>query len=308
MNVFPFRFSMPYIPERYPRYKGYALPNFPVLTTDLLGHLDKIKNFDSRPSDIMICTYPKSGTNWIYEILTMVIKGCAEYATKNKGASMLEAIDDFRVLENVPENSTRIINSHLPLDDLPQKHIENGYKVVHVMRNPKDVAVSYYNYLASKKDRTTMEVALDFPISWPMFIDHFGRGDDQVYGGWFNYVKTLEKAKETGKLSNILTLHYEQLKRDPMPSLKALAEFLGVKASDELLEEINDKCSFEKMSTIGEEAKDNTKIKMMSITGKNFMFRKGQIGDWKNWFTVAQNEAFSQLIETHEGLKITIHL
>ncbi|XP_033753018.1 sulfotransferase family cytosolic 1B member 1-like [Pecten maximus] len=289
---------MPYIPERFPRYKDYVMPPFPALKKDLSGQYDKIKNFDSRDSDILICTFPKSGTNWVNEIISMMMRGSAEYDTVYKHTAMLEALNDFGALEQIPESTTRILNSHIPLGDLPPKHIENGYRIVHVMRNPKDVAVSFYNHMANIKDMTTMKPSTDFPISWPLFIEHFGQGEEQLYGGWFNYVKTFEKAKETGKLSNVFTIYYEQLKQDPMPILKALAAFLGVEASDELLEEINDKCSFQKMSTIGEEGKDNTLVKKMSTTGKNFLFRKGEIGDWKNWFTVAQNEAFTSLIET----------
>ncbi|XP_060068288.1 sulfotransferase 1B1-like [Ylistrum balloti] len=289
---------MSYIPERFPRYKDYALPPFPPLKGNISGHLDKIKDFESRDSDIFICTFPKSGTNWINEIVSMISKGRSEYSEVYKNTAMLEALPSFGALHDVPESTTRIINSHLPFADLPSKHIQNGYKVVHFLRNPKDVAVSFYNHLTNIKDFTTMQAPKDYPASWPLYIEHYCRGEE-FYGGWFNYEKGFEKAKETGELSNVFTAHYEQLKQDPLPVLRALANFLGVKATDELLEDINERCSFDKMSTVGASEKDDSVIKAMSVTGKNFIFRKGQVGDWKNWFTVAQNEAFDRLIETN---------
>ncbi|XP_060068305.1 sulfotransferase 1B1-like [Ylistrum balloti] len=288
---------MPYIPERFPRYKDYVLPPFPSLTCGLSEQLDKIKNFESRESDILICTFPKSGTHWVNEVVNMLIKGSAEYGNVSKNTVMLEGIGSFEGLDNAPEKSTRIINSHLPLADLPEKHIKNGYKIVHVIRNPKDVTVSFYNHLCNVKNGETLELPTDYPISWNLFVQHYCRGEE-LYGGWFKYEKTFEKAKENGELSDVFTLHYEQLKREPLPILKSLAAFLCVEASDELLEDINDKCSFDKMSTVGEANRDNAAVKKMSVTGKNFIYRKGQIGDWKNWFTVAQNEAFDLLIET----------
>ncbi|XP_060068319.1 sulfotransferase 1B1-like [Ylistrum balloti] len=288
---------MPFIPARFPRYNGYVLSAFATLRNDLSGQLENIRTLESRDSDILICTYPKSGTHWINEIISMMVKGRAEYANVHKIAAMLEAIPNFEVLQNVPESSVRILNSHLSLKELPSKHIKNGYKIVHVIRNPKDVAVSYYNHLFQISRRISDEEALVYPGSWSMFIEHFCRSDEELYNGWFNYETALERAKETGEVTNIFTTHYEQLKRDPFPVLKALAEFLGVEASDELLNDINHKCSFEQMSTVGDIGRGNDSLK--SATGRNIMFRKGQIGDWKNWFTVAQNEAFDSLIETN---------
>ncbi|XP_021344775.1 sulfotransferase 1C2A-like, partial [Mizuhopecten yessoensis] len=85
--------------------------------------------------------------------------------------------------------------------------------------------------------------------------------------------------------------------QNPLPILKNLAAYLGVDLAEHTLMAINDKCSFANMSTAGARAKDNA-IRQMSIDGSNFMFRKGIIGDWKNWFTVAQNETFDKIIET----------
>lgn len=41
--------------------------------------------------------------------------------------------------------SPRIIKTHLPLSFLPD-NIENECKVVYIVRNPKDVAVSYFHF------------------------------------------------------------------------------------------------------------------------------------------------------------------
>jgi hypothetical protein len=73
----------------------------------------------------------------------MLLKNKAEYAIDPKEVLFLEAMPDISKLDNIP--SPRPLNTHVPYRWLPKQHIENGGKIVHVLRNPKDVAVSYYH-------------------------------------------------------------------------------------------------------------------------------------------------------------------
>ncbi|XP_052825834.1 sulfotransferase 1B1-like [Octopus bimaculoides] len=71
---------------------------------------------------------------------------------------------------------------------------------------------------------------------------------------------------------------------DPVGSVAKLAEFLGLPRNDQLFEAIADQCSFDKMK----EAKPGPKLKSPNES----IYRKGIVGDWKNWFTVSQEERF----------------
>lgn len=89
-----------------------------------------------------------SGTHWIWEVVCMLIKGSTEYMKEVKEFLFLEAIPDLGAIESL--RSPRPLNTHLPYRWMPKQHIENGGKIIHVIRNPKDVAVSmYYHYLTS---------------------------------------------------------------------------------------------------------------------------------------------------------------
>jgi hypothetical protein len=74
----------------------------------------------------------------------MLLKNKAEYTKEAKEFFFLEAMRDISKLDNIP--SPRPLNTHLPYRWLPKQHIENGGKIVHVLRNPKDVAVSFYHH------------------------------------------------------------------------------------------------------------------------------------------------------------------
>ncbi|XP_021341131.1 sulfotransferase family cytosolic 1B member 1-like isoform X2 [Mizuhopecten yessoensis] len=276
-------------------YKDYLIPVFTQMHEDINDHMEKTKNFSSRETDVLICTFPKSGTNWINEIVGMMVKGRAEYSKSYKLVAMLERMSDVTSLSNLPSDSIRVLNTHLPFPDLPRKHVEGGYKIVHVVRNPKDVAVSYYNDTIKRK-RCLPDGQVITPPEWSEWLERYCRPPHK-YSGWFNYEKGFESAKDIGALRSVFTIQYEHLKMNPLPILKNLAAYLGVDLAEHTLMAINDKCSFANMSTAGARAKDNA-IRQMSIDGSNFMFRKGIIGDWKNWFTVAQNETFDKIIET----------
>ncbi|WAR23344.1 ST1C2-like protein [Mya arenaria] len=79
--------------------------------------------------------------------------------------------------------------------------------------------------------------------------------------------------------------------------VKRLATFLGTKTDGEFLEAVCDRCSFTNLKTSYEKTKADFGP---GETPLNYTFRKGQIGDWKNWFTVAESEAFDGVV--HENL------
>ncbi|CAC5362818.1 SULT1 [Mytilus coruscus] len=172
--------------------------------------LRDILQIQSRESDFMICTYPKSGTHWIYEISNMLLRNKTELDTQNKVSTMIEFIPDITVLDKL--QSPRLLNTHCSFKYLPKKHIENGCKIIHMIRNPKD---------------------------------------------------------------------------DTNREIKRLSDFLGIQCTDSTLEDIANATSFRNMQ---QHKLDSSK----EIDGKGFIYRKGEIGNWKNHFTVAQNERFDE--------------
>ncbi|KAL3856334.1 hypothetical protein ACJMK2_011103 [Sinanodonta woodiana] len=70
--------------------------------------------------------------------------------------------------------------------------------------------------------------------------------------------------------------------------IKRLAQFLEIEASDSLVDEIISKCEISKLRTVrGDE----------STGGQPVLYRKGAVSEWKNWFSVADNEVFDKVYE-----------
>ena len=81
----------------------------------------------------------------MYEIVHMLHNKEANYATKSREAVYLEGLPDLGPLQSY----NHIVSTHLPFQWLPKQHLETGGKIIHVIRNPKDVAVSLYKFADS---------------------------------------------------------------------------------------------------------------------------------------------------------------
>ena len=105
--------------------------------------------------DIQVCAnsvicslYTITGTNWAYEIISMLLHGKAEIEPMMKMGLMVEVKSETE-LDQKP--SPRVLNTHLPLSMLPRQMKEKKTKVVWVARNPKDAVVSFYYHITGLK-------------------------------------------------------------------------------------------------------------------------------------------------------------
>ncbi|XP_060599453.1 sulfotransferase 1B1-like, partial [Ruditapes philippinarum] len=121
---------------------GYTTCTFGA-SIETSKRIREMANFKCRPDDVFICAPAKSGTHWTWEIISMMIAGKAETIKRSKIENMLEAFP-WEVMENLP--SPRVLNTHVHYSRLPKEAKELGCKLIYVLRNPKDVAVSLYNH------------------------------------------------------------------------------------------------------------------------------------------------------------------
>ncbi|XP_067654355.1 3-alpha-hydroxysteroid sulfotransferase-like, partial [Haliotis asinina] len=81
---------------------------------------------------------------------------------------------------------------------------------------------------------------------------------------------------------------YEGAIKDPVRSVQALSDFLGLQRNDDLCRAIAEKCSFSRMKIDKE---------LFAIDGEHFLYRKGTVGDWKNWFNDQMLEDYYSVYE-----------
>ncbi|XP_043190034.1 amine sulfotransferase-like [Amphibalanus amphitrite] len=91
----------------------------------------------------------------------------------------------------------------------------------------------------------------------------------------------------------VLCLSYEQMHQDRGSVVRKVADFLGVSLSDADVDDIVKNTSFEVMKanpyTNFHQWEDNG---LLSGTEEGTFMRKGVMGDWRNYFTEEESEAF----------------
>ncbi|XP_007940553.1 sulfotransferase 1C4-like [Orycteropus afer afer] len=250
---------------------------------------NQIWNFQAKPDDLLIATYPKAGTTWTQEIVDLIQnKGDTDIS---KRAPIYIRIPFIEWI--IPEigsgleranvmPSPRTLKTHLPIDLLPPSFLEKNCKIIYVARNPKDNMVSYYHFQRMNK-------TLPDPGTWEEYFENFLTGK-VCWGSWYDHVKGWWEAKDKHQ---ILYLFYEDMKKNPKREIQKLAEFMGNNLHDEVLDKIVHHTAFDVMKQNPMTNYTLISTAIMDHSVSPFM-RKGAVGDWKNYFTVAQNERFDE--------------
>ncbi|KAM3618263.1 uncharacterized protein V6R79_018143 [Siganus canaliculatus] len=261
-----------------------------AMTHYFTDNWENIQSFQARPDDILIATYPKAGTTWVSYILDLLYFGQTSPERQTSipiyervpfldvcFPNMMSGFDQAVNLQTTP----RLIKTHYPVQFVPKSFWEQNCKIVYVARNAKDNAVSYYHF-----DRMVM--TQPEPGEWSSYLQRFMEGK-MVDGSWYDHVNGWWKKKQT--YSNIHYMFFEDMVEDTAREIDKLCSFLGLTPSVEEKQTITGGVQFDKMKK--NDMVNYSTIPVMDFKVSSFM-RKGKVGDWKNHFTVAQNEKFDE--------------
>ena len=286
-----------YLPKlRHINYRGMPVPIIgPVDEASYFRLMDEdLANFRTREDDVYVVAFAKSGHHWSYDFINMILRGNLELDNVIKEAYFVEfllpAARGMSSFDRFP--SPRTIYTHFHADALPREVFTKKRKIVRLIRNPKDVAVSAFHH------KNAMASA---GIEWNEFIETLmdvidGKTEkaDMFFvkdSDWFTY--ELDCELKMNHLDHSIVLYYEDLKEDMVPQLRKLSRFLGKEYNDEFLEEIAKRTNLAYVK----KHKDLGMHNVMMKKGSG-LYRKGVIGDWKNHFTEEQAKRFDAIIES----------
>ena len=152
------------------------------------------------------------------------------------------------------------------------------------MRNPKDVAVSYYHFCQIN------ECLGYFSGNWNTFFESFMVGH-VAWGAWYNYMVDWLAYKTK---SNILWIKYEDFLIKPQDVISDIATFVGKHIDEATTERIADIVSFNSM-------KSNPNLDVIPDIFKGKFLRKGRVGDWENYFTKEQEARIDEMYQRFQA-------
>jgi len=251
--------------------------------------LDRIRyEYQLREDDVLVSSYPKAGTSWMQGIVSLIynpdnLEDTAKISIDQR-VPFLEFTSrgEEPELDSMLENrkSPRLIKTHLPARFFRnhENMMNKKTKTIYVMRNPKDTLVSYYHFYRMN------EYFGCYQGTWSEYFELF-KARQIGLGDWFDMVLEWWQYKD---VYNIHFVKYEDLQRDLKGGVREIADYLGQPLTEEQLNKIVELTTFKSM-----------RHEMKGIEGLKddispFM-RKGQAGDWVNYFTQEQNEYFDEL-------------
>ena len=253
--------------------------------------------YQPRPDDILIATYSKCGTTWAQRIVGMLVFASAE----TQPLSDVSPWPDARFGEPIgtllakaeAQTHRRFLKSHLPLSALP---LYEDVKYLHVARDGRDACMSLHNHLCNLTPDT---LARFNAISRddPKFGDPYPRGpddagayfhdwitDDTVNGDFGDPAASFFSVENSfwaeRRRSNLLLVHYNDLKADRAGEMRRIADFLDADVPGARWPGLVEAASFESMKRDGEAL--IPLAHMLWEGGPGRFLNKGTNGRWRD--------------------------
>ena len=216
------------------------------------------------PDDTFIVSYPKSGNTWTRFLIGNLLFPYSQM--------------DFSKLEDRIPNVNIVGNDNLLKIPRPRYFKSHEYfiptykRVIFIVRDPREVVVSYY-YHNIKRNFIEPDYSMDD------FVDKFINGELDTYGSWQEYVGGWIGAREGDR--------YEELLSNTERELKKIARFISVNPSKELILDSVEKSNFKNMRQLENKQSNTWYFSKEGRAEMNFV-RSGKKNTWSEMLTESQ--------------------
>ena len=248
-----------------------------------------------------IASYPKSGNTWMKLFLK------SYFSSENKSFSINSKTDDFFNIETFPvskkfnelnidyknfadiaknwinmqslinlNNKNNYIKTHNAMCSINNHNFtdnENTLGAIYIVRDPRDIAVSYSAFLDLKLDET-----IDFMLSPSCFEEDIFenvRYKKSIMGNWAYHYNSWKNYNSR----EVIIIKYEDMLNDPKMTFLKVLSFLNkidnIKINKQKMAKAIDQTTFKNLQELEEKEGFDE-----NPSNKSF-FRKGKEGEWK---------------------------
>jgi aryl sulfotransferase len=269
--------------------------NWPKKTRDIHNHHMNSTLWNHvkfRDDDIVVASYPKSGTSWTQQIVSQLLSGGEDNIANWKYSLWIELrITPPKLVEQLERQThRRFFKTHLPVDALV---FSPKAKYLFVARDGRDVLWSlHHHHLNSTAE--WYELINNFPgLIGPAYVSPL-KSTHEYYRQWFegdgypglSYWETMRSWWNCRNLPNVMLIHFNDLKHELAASMRKIATFLNIKIDPRKFPKIVKHCTFEYMKEHAD---------MVAPAGGAFweggaktFINKGSNGRWKDTLTPAE--------------------
>ena len=228
------------------------------------------RNLTVFPDDVFLVSYPRSGNTWTRFLIGNLIYQDEPVTFANIESRLPEIyFNPDRVLRRLPR--PRILKSH----ECFQPHY---LRIIYIVRDPRDVAVSFYHHNIKAGNITE-----DYSIA--DFVPRFINGEfDAKWGSWSDHVLSWMLLRRNSP--GFLMLRYESMKEQPEAELAKVSAFLrecsfrAIDASREKLQRAIDLSSSDRMRELEKQQASQWVLTRETRSDKPFV-RSATSGGWK---------------------------
>jgi hypothetical protein len=243
-------------------------------------------------ADYVIVSFPQSGRTWLRTMLT-------RFYQKRHG------VDEMRLLglKNLNRLDRRIPKVFFTHDHYIRDYTGHrdskvdfaGKKIVLLVRDPRDVAVSSYHSLKYRPNpgRKGLNVIAGGEDAPPPF-EYM-----QFRAGWaVDFINSWQP--ELADQARRLLVRYEDLRADPARHLRRVLEFLGAAPSDAEIDDAVAFASFDNMRKLEASAAfgsdDRRIVPGEAGNPESFKVRRGKVGGYRDYLSAEQAAALDDLV------------
>jgi len=248
-----------------------------------------------RPGDIFVCTPPKCGTTWMQTIVSTLLFPDGAPGVVMQVSPWIDArfnaIDDIRERLEA-QTFRRSMKTHTPANGIPWS--SSAFYIV-VGRDGRDAFMSRLNHMRNMRPEvverlaaSAIEDGIDVQSPPPLEDEHEYFAWWLTNDYWFDHVASFWSHRDE---SNVLFVHYDDMKVDLGVQMRRVAAFIGVEIEESQWPELVERCTFAAMK---ERAADIGDFDRLFAGGADAFLYKATNGRWRDLLTPAELAAFDQ--------------